>query len=86
MTEFEPIDLEHDVPHLKNELMEVGRVAGVYVSRAAAEFGNDHPITALFDVVAQGITVNLLQLQVNLLELKRELEIDEAMDGWVDSH
>ena len=70
MTEFEPINLEDDVCHLKNEMMDTGRVAGIYVSRAAAEFGNDHPITALFDGVAQRLTVALLEFQVALSELK----------------
>ena len=69
MSEYEPIS-DEDSHHLINELMDVGLLAGTYVSRAAMQLGNHHPITDAFDNVAQRITVTLLEFRFALEELE----------------
>ena len=76
MSEFEPINFDVDYKRLKNELTEVGLLAGRFVSRAALEYGNEAPITALFDNVAQRITVAILELQI----AKEEMLVKEGSE------
>ena len=68
--QYEPLELDGDSRKLINRLTEVGIVAGNLVSRAAVEHGNHHPVTEMFDNVAQRITVALLEFQIALNELE----------------
>lgn len=66
MSEYEPIDLERDSKRLINELIDVGRTAGLFVSRAAMDYGDYDPRTKMFDVAAQRVTLVLLKLHADL--------------------
>lgn len=70
MNDFKPVNLDEDSKCLKKELIDLGRHAGRLVSRAAMEHGNHHPVTDMFDKVAQHITVALLELQLALKGLE----------------
>ena len=89
MSEYEPVDLDHDVAYLLDQLMGVGRLAGRLMSRAAVEAqeakkgksGVVNPnlttpqdaIVEMYDRVAQRTTVSILELQV----AKGELALNE---------
>ena len=81
MSEYEPVDLDHDVAYLLSQLMGVGRLAGMLMSRASAEAldakgGVAHrlappqdAIVEMYDRVAQRITASILELQIAKEEL-----------------
>lgn len=71
MSEYEPVDLERDSRRMINELTDVGRTAGLLVSRAALERGDHDQVTEMFDNVAQAITVALLKFQYELAQVER---------------
>lgn len=83
MSEFEPIDLKRDSNRLINELTEIGLVAGKYLSRAALEYGDDHPITQAFDDIAQNISGSLLRFRLALRDIDLEASVQDMPDGKV---